>query len=484
MTDEIRSLQRHPSGIAALDALLGGGLFVGGIYLVMGHPGLGKTILGNQLAFSHVARGGKAIYVTLLAESHTRMLLTMEGMTFFNADAVGGSLQYISGYQVLEKDKLSGLIQMLRKAARDQKASLLVLDGLVTVGAHAESEIELKKFIHELQALSELVRCTTVLLTGSKDDGANYAERTMVDGLISLRARRIGMQSVREIEVTKHRGTAHVTGASFYEISAAGLHVYPRTEAIVGLELTGETKRRAGTVSTGIKTLDGMLYGGLRPRSSTMVLGSPGSGKTLLGLSFLDQGAQNGDPGLHFGFFESPDGLVAKASSIGIDLARALKTGRLQLQWHRPQEQIADRLADKLLETIRKDGIKRLFIDGIQVFYRALLYPDRMAPFLTSLTNELRNLSVTTVLSDEIGSDLEISVQGAAASVESIVLLRYVEREARLRRLISVMKMREGAYDSSLREFVITDRGLDILGAFHEVPKTKRKKGSRSRTGR
>jgi archaellum biogenesis ATPase FlaH len=127
--EQPRGLQRFPSGIAGLDRILGGGLFIGGNYLVMGPPGAGKTILGNQLCFHHIATGGRAIYLSLLAETSSRLLAALEPFTFYTPDPVGDALTYFSGYGVLEQDGLEGLLKLIRTETRNRRATLLVLDG-------------------------------------------------------------------------------------------------------------------------------------------------------------------------------------------------------------------------------------------------------------------------------------------------------------------------------------------------------------------
>src|SRR6266851_1203965 len=133
MDSEPMPLQRISSNVPGLDAVLKGGFFRGGIYLLVGNPGAGKTILANQFAFNHVAAGGRTLYVTLLAESHARLFSSLEQMEFFDPKQLGNSMSYLSGYQVLEGEKLDGLLKLLGKAVRDHKATLLVIDGLVTV---------------------------------------------------------------------------------------------------------------------------------------------------------------------------------------------------------------------------------------------------------------------------------------------------------------------------------------------------------------
>ena len=490
MNDDLPTLERFPSGVPGLDTILGGGIFAGGIYLISGRPGLGKTIIANQISYRHAASGGKVVYLTLLSESHTRLMLSLQEMSFYKRDLVGDSLQYLSGFQALDNGKLDGLMDVVRKVVRDRKATLLVIDGLVSAGSLAESAIALKIFIHELQVQVDLVGCTALLLTGGEGGGVdNYAQRTMVDGLIALSAHRVGMQTVRQVEIEKHRGSSHVTGASFYEISSQGIRIYPRTESTLGIGAADKGARPSAPMATGMAGLDSMMNGGVQPHSTMMVLGSPGSGKTLFGLSFLAAGAKEGEAGLYLGFSETPGRIAAKATSIGLDLPAEGKRGGIEIQWHAPQEQLADRLAEVLLERVSERKVKRLFIDGLAGFRGAVVYPERIGPFFTSLSNELRARGVTTVVSEEarglFGPGLDTPADGTTAMVESIVFLRYEEHRTRLRRLISLIKMREGSYDSSVRELSITEHGLAVVGSrerdIARSPRKVKTRGSRSR---
>src|SRR5688500_15587812 len=97
-------IERISTGISGLDTVLNGGLVKGGIYIVRGTPGAGKTILGNQLCFNLAAVGGKALYVTLLAESNARMMLNLGSMQFYDADVIPQSIVYVSAFGPLQQD--------------------------------------------------------------------------------------------------------------------------------------------------------------------------------------------------------------------------------------------------------------------------------------------------------------------------------------------------------------------------------------------
>jgi circadian clock protein KaiC len=134
-------LTRLPTGVAGFDRILNGGFFYGGLYIITGPPGAGKTILGNQLCFHTVASGGRAIFLTVLTESQSRMLAHLSTLSFFDPAPIGRTLHYLSGYSVLLADGLTGLLKLLRHLIREQAATILVLDGLTNAEASAAHSI-------------------------------------------------------------------------------------------------------------------------------------------------------------------------------------------------------------------------------------------------------------------------------------------------------------------------------------------------------
>jgi circadian clock protein KaiC len=479
------ALTRVPTGLAGLDAILQGGFFRGGVYMAMARPGSGKTILGNQICFRHVASGGRALYVTLLAESHARMIAAIKPMEFYDWSRVGSTLTYLSGYDALDKGKLKGLLGLLRKEIQDHEATFLVLDGLVTVGAMAESELETKKFIHELQVFVELVGCTTLLLTGGQPN-EQYALRTMVDGLLEMKVEPVGMEVWRTLEVTKFRGGANLLGSHLFEISDAGITVHPRTESRRGLVPVDLDPALVSVLPFGIPGLDRSLAGGLRSDATTLILGAPGSGKTILGLSFLAAGATAGQPGLYFGFFEPPGILRRKADAVGLGLSDHTKSGVLELMWQSSRATAADASAERLLSAVRERGVRRLFVDGLDGFQDSLVHAGRTRLFFGALCDELRSMGVAVVVSQQTASldAIEFPEHGLTSMFDNVISLRHVEMGTRLRKIVSVVKMREGEGDFSLQEFTIDRRGLVVSGTDDPSPTRPRAKTARQAKGK
>ncbi len=459
-------LVRVPSGVTGLDRILGGGFFAGGAYIIHGNPGSGKTIFANQLCFNHIERGGSAVYVTLMTESHSRMLQQVRQMSFFAESAIPARLSYISAFNDLEVDGLKGLMSVLGREMRSRKASMLVLDGLVAAVEAAESAGQLKKFIHEIQSSAVFNDCTVFLLTSGNAQRVN-AEHTMVDGLIDLDDRLFDARSERSLHVRKFRGGAALGGRHSYRITSDGLKVFPRIESLAD-EPQRTVERVAGSavLSTGSAALDGLIdAGGVTANSSTMVLGSSGTGKTTLGLHFLSCCTPQ-EPGLHFGFFESPARTLAKGRALGLPLDALERDGSLLFDWHSQGEHLIDELAHRLLETVQRRGVRRLVIDGLCGFFQSAVYPERATRFFSCLANELRGLGVTVLMTVEAR---EVMGTGVSGFVDNEIFLRFAEHGGVAKRLLSIVKMRDSDFNPAVLEVKLTNRGL-ALGASRGVP--------------
>jgi circadian clock protein KaiC len=468
---EPRAIARVTTGVPGLDTVLSGGLFKGGVYIIEGNPGAGKTTLGNQICFHRAADGDSTIYITLLAEAHTRMISHMREMTFFRPDLIPSRIYYISAFKVLEQTGLDGLLKTLSEAVMQRKAQFLVLDGLVSAEEFSSSPREYKKFIHELQTISGMMGVTVLLLSSTERPAAFRPEHTMVDGLISLDDTVQGMRSLRNLVVKKMRGAAQLGGRHAFEISNAGVRVYPRVETRAHRVL--EVAAPDASVPFDVTGLDAMLGGGLPAASNTIVTGPTGGGKTMLGLQFLAAGARRNETGLYVGFYERPAGVLAKSERLGFGLRAAVESGGVHIQWEAPVEGVVDAVIERVLESVDKHGAKRLCFDGLHGFRHRAEYPERIRPVFSALSDELTRRGVTSVYTLEsrelIGPQIELPIDGVSALAENLILMRHVEIRSDVSRLISVIKVRDRAHDGAIRKLEITDRGLAVGDRFEHA---------------
>ena len=465
-------LERVPSLVPGLDNILCGGFLRGGLYMVAGAPGMGKTILASQIIYRRAAEGHRALFITVLGENHGRMLAHLRPMRFFDPALIPEQVAYISAYAALENEGLEGLSRLLLREVRAHQATFLVLDGMSAVQAKAgdEARFEMKRFTHALQTLATSTNCTALLLSTTSTP-LLAPELTMVDGLIELRQRAFGVRTERRLTVQKLRGSAFLEGEHAFRITREGVVVFPRIEAVFATPSQRDPPPRA-RLPTGIASLDTMLGGGFPAATMTALVGPSGAGKTTLGLQFLSASSA-AEPGLLFGCYETPERLQVKANMMGLDLLTAERDGHLEILWHPVGEHILDELAHQMLDAIRRRGVKRLVIDGISGFQQTSLEPERLVRFWSALSNELRALGVTALhtleMPEIVGPEVRLPVGGISSLAEVMIVLRYVELRSRLYRLVSLIKAREGAFDPTIREFTITDNGVVIGQPFAGV---------------
>lgn len=462
-----QALRRLVTGIDGLDALLQGGLVAGASYIIQGPPGAGKTILANQLACGHVRGGGRVLVATLLSESHERLFQYLATLEFFDPALVGDPIQFVSAFDTLEQEGLDAVVRLLRQEIARQQASLLIVDGVLNARVRAETALDTKKFVSELQGHAAFAGCTVLLLTSARlDEGS--PEHTMVDGVIELGEQLFGSRAVRHIQLRKTRGSAALSGRHECLIDETGMHVYPRLESLFShpSQAGSATLER---IRSGVATLDEMLGGGLATGSVSLLIGPSGIGKTSLGLAFLGASSPQA-PGLHFGFYETPERLCIKAASLGYDFAAMEQAGILQLCWQPTTEGLLDQVGARLLERVEAQGSKRVLIDSLGAFSRLAIDPARLNAFFRALVGELRARDVSVMLTwemrDIFGAEISAPAPDLSSIVDNLMLMRFVELDSQLRRMLSILKVRDSHHDPALHELLIGPQGITLRKAF------------------
>ncbi|HYG13972.1 MAG TPA: ATPase domain-containing protein [Methylophilaceae bacterium] len=460
------------TGIKGFDTILGGGLPKSGLYLVQGLAGSGKTTLAGQIGFHHARQGGKVILMTLIAESHGKLLNHLSNYSFYDENLLGSKIFLFSGYHHLARKSLNELMSFITSTLAEHKPDMLIIDGFRSVREAGTSSSALSEFMHTLNSLGTTMGCTTLLLSPIEGNQPE-SENTLVDGLIELGNVEKGMRIVRELQIYKIRGGKHLLGRHTFEIDTEGIIVYPRLEA-----LTSNEKLRIDAsdhfLRFGIPGWDELIHGGIEQGSTSNLIGHPGTGKTLMGLSFLNQGILEGEQCLMLGFYESVPRLMLKAQAVGLNLQSALDSGQLNILWLPPLEFLMDEVAGRVLAAVEQRKVSRLFVDGIEGFEAISIHNHRVSSFLLALISELRAQAVTTIITQELPY-LSVNAKSrelpTSALFENIFLLKSREIAEKHYRQISVMKLREHDYDASNRILEISDSGLRLGGLISSIEK-------------
>lgn len=462
-------LEIMPTRVSALDEILPGGFLKGGVYIVHGPPGTGKTVLANQICFNHVNAQGRALYVSLLAESHTRMLQHLRSMNFYDERAMP-RLYYVSATSMFADEGLKGVVDLLRREMKRHSAGVLVVDGFSASRERASSQYEFQRFVHEIQSHAAAGECVVLLLTSGIDPMTDPAS-TIVDGIVQLDHRLVLRRTERTLQITKFRGRGFLPGSHSFRITDAGFEIHPRIEAKFACPTVPDDYELT-RCATGVPGVDEMLCGGLLARTTNGLYGPTGIGKTTFGLQFVSLSSA-AEPGVFFGFFESPERLRAKAEAMRIDLRKLEALGHLEMIWRPQGEQDLDALGHEIVAAVRRRNVRRVFIDGYAGFVESALEPERLTRFVSSLANEMRALGATTVVSiesaDILGSSMELPSKGLSSLLEGLILMRYAEVEGKVRRLVSVTKIRDSDFDPFIREFKVAAGKLAVGGRFERV---------------
>lgn len=473
---QVRPPEQTSTGVPGLDDLLQGGLRRSGLHVIVGRPGAGKSVLAHQIASHRIRQGGKVLYLTALVETHQTLITQARTFRFFDPGTVSSSLYYASLYPTIADRKLQGAREEISRLIAEHGPSLLVLDGLHALKLSAESPLEYQRFMHEMEAQAAVSNMTTLLLTHPERGMAVDPTFTIADGIFHLRTRKVLLRSVRTLEVRKLRGVGHIDGEHTFTITGEGLQVHPRLEALVraARRLSGtEPPRRSEEPLFGFRAegLTEMMGGGVDPGSVTLMVGTPGSGKTLLCLAFLAEGIERGEPGLFFGFHETPERLLEKADGVGLPIRRGVEEGTVHLAWQAPSELLADELVQEVLALVEEHGIRRLVIDSTDELRRAAFPGGRELAFLSALADVLRERGVAAITTQNLariaGVNFDLPMAEISPTMDNLLHTRTVKLHSGLRRVVSVLKMRARGYDPSIRQLHISGEGLRVGDAIH-----------------
>ena len=221
-------------------------------------------------------------------------------------------------------------------------------------------------------------------------------------------------------------------------------------------------------VKTGIPGLDEMLNGGFLEGDRVLVVGSAGTGKTNLGLQYLVNGAtQFGENGIYLTFEELPDQICRDAHSFGWDLRQLEKEDKFRLVCTSPDLLLGAQQDEHLLdEPIRQVKARRIVVDSLSQLQMHLKEKEVVRKEAYRLLMGFKTKGLTSIAIWEtpqlLGDSLTLTEVGLSFVVDSIVLLRLVEMESSMRKVMAVLKMRGSDHDKRLREFEITTRGISV----------------------
>jgi circadian clock protein KaiC len=470
-TADHAELQKTPTGIPGLDEVTLGGLPTGRPTLICGGPGCGKTLF----ALEFIVRGVELYNepgVFIAFEEKPEELAANVTSLGFDLEQLQAQKKLKIDYVHVDKTEieetgeydLEGLFIRLGYAIDSIGAKRVVLDTIENLFSGLTNEgiirAELRRLFTWLKQ-----KGVTAIITGEKGEKTltrQGLEEYVSDCVILLDHRIINQISTRRLRIIKYRGTMHGTNEYPFLIDEEGISVLPVTSLKLNKKVSTEI------VSSGIEQLDSMLgRGGFYKGSSILVSGTAGTGKTSFAASFINKSCEKKQRSLYFAFEESPSQIIRNMNSIGIDLQKHVDKGILEFYASRPTLYGLEMHLVAIHKAIRKfkpevvvlDPITNLITVGSVSDVKSMLV--RLIDFLQSeqITVMFTALALNTVVSDQTD-------EGVSSLVDAWMLIKDIEMNGERNRGLYVIKSRGMQHSNQIREFVITDNGLDLVDVY------------------
>jgi circadian clock protein KaiC len=465
------TLAKTPTGIEGLDEITGGGLPKGRPTLLCGAAGCGKTLLAMEFLVRGATRYGEPGVFMAFEETADELVQNVRSLGFEADRLVRGKKLLIDHVRVERSEihetgefDLEGLFVRLGHAIDSVGARRVVLDTVESLfGGFSNAAIlraELRRLFRWLKD-----RGVTAVVTAERGDGSLTREglEEYISDCVIVLDHRVDLQlSTRRLRIVKYRGALHGTNEYPFLIDEGGISVLPITSVGLDHEASGER------ISSGIPRLDTMLGGkGYYRGTSILVSGTAGTGKTSLAAHFADAACRRGERCLYFAFEEAPRQLLRNMASIGLHLSPHLRAGLLRFQASRPTLHGLEMHLATMHKEVDRFAPSVVVLDPISNFVAAG-HASEAAQFLLRLVDWLKSRGVTALMTNLTAgtSALEQTEVGISSLIDTWLLLRAIELKGERNRALYVLKSRGMSHSNQIREYVLTDRGLDILDVY------------------
>ena len=473
MNDKV-TIRRLATGVPGLDAILGGGLPEFSFNLIAGPPGSGKTTLAHQIMFALATRERPALFFTVLGEPPMKMMRYQQQYAFFDPDKINEAIRFVNLSDEVATDDFAQVLERIAKEVEAFSPALVFVDSFRSAMLEAQRQpqgaLSLQQFVQQLGMQLSTWQATTFLVGEYNPENESHPVFTVTDGLLSMQQSVHRNSMVRQIQVLKMRGQATSPGVHTFRITGNGIEVFPsavvRDDNGAAREAAKSTRSRK-RLAMGVPRLDEMLGGGLPEGFSLLIAGPSGSGKSIIATAFLAEGVRCGEPGVIVAFEQTPSQSLAPKID---DMVRA---GQIGLINTRSLDLSIDEIVHHLTEQIHRRQAKRVVIDSLSGFELAVAptFREDFRESLFRMVAVLSGLGVTVVMLSELEdryTDLRFSPYGSAFLTDAILVLRYIEVDSQLKRVMSVVKVRDSVHSKEIRQFEITDAGVVIGDAMPE----------------
>ena len=238
-------------------------------------------------------------------------------------------------------------------------------------------------------------------------------------------------------------------------------------------------------VPTGVEGLDELIDGGFPRGRVVLVLGGPGTGKTILASQFLYKGiSQYGENGIFVSLDEGKNHFYSEMLKFGWDFKKAEEEGKFhfidatrlsriailkermmtETSILRGKELQIDRLVEELQEKIQQIGAKRVVIDTLASLFYRFTDPIERRTAGVDLIESLSDINVTTIVTTELNYlGLERNLMDEEFLAHGVIMMQTIFRGGATIRALQIEKMRGAGTNPNLVPYSIDKNGIEVF---------------------
>ena len=460
------NLERVTTGTEGLDAVLGGGLPQGGLHLVRGGPGTGKTTAGLQFLLRGVEAGERVLYLTLsqteaglerIARSHGWTLAGIDVQELAAADLAGQAATEQTLFHPAEVE-LSETLEVFLGAVEQLDPARVVFDSVTELRLLVGDSLRYRRQLLGLRQFLTGRACTALLL---EDTARSDELGGLLDGLLELEQTAPEYGNVRRrLRLIKLRGTPYHGGYHNFEIRTGGLEVFPR------LAPPDEVRRAEWeSVTSGVAELDTLLGGGLEEGTACLLMGPTGTGKTSVATLYVYAAAQRGQRASVFLFDERPETFYRRSEGLGMDLRPLVAQDLISVRQVDTGELSPGEFAQQVRRSVDEGGARVVLIDSLSGYFHAMPQEDQLVTQMHELLTYLGRRGVLSLLivgqHGVVGTGILAPID-VSYMADAVLLLRHFEAFGTLRKALSVVKKRYGVHETTIRELRLTPGSVQV----------------------
>ena len=463
------TLELAETGIAGLDDVLRGGFPRGRTYLVIGHPGSGKTTLGMQFLLDGAAKGERTLLLSLsetkdelvgVAESHEWDIDPIEIYDLNAAEqALGldGSQTMFDPSDVEFRQTSAAILSEIDRV----KPSRVVFDSLSELSLLAVDPLSFRREMLRLKRFFQDRGITALLSSDNTNPDADRQLESLAHGVVILEALAPAYGAERRrLRVRKLRGVSFRGGFHDYRIAKGGIRVFPR---LIASEHERATTN--GAIRSGIPALDALVGGGIVRGSSTLIMGPAGCGKSSLLSRFAHSVLAGGEAVSINLFDESIATFLLRARALGHPLEAFLESGLLVLRAIDPASCSPGELIHVIREDVEQRQARFVCIDSLNGYVYAMPDEGFLSLHIHELLAYLNHLGVTSFLvlaQHGVVGSVSSNSADITYTADSVIVFRFFEAKGGIRRAISMLKKRHGLHEETIREYSLKNGRIEV----------------------